>query len=153
MAIIGEGGSCRQRPVSIAEARGDADNAAVRLAKQHVDVGLFTNNAEAMLAFWRDEIGLRYDEMLALGGGVQQHRFDMHGSVLKVTAVRDPMPSAPPCGYRELLIAREGNDAPRTLADPDGNRVTLVPPGGDSVAGIGVRMAVRDRAAADRFFA
>ncbi|MHB8376321.1 MAG: hypothetical protein ACYDEB_05135 [Dehalococcoidia bacterium] len=32
----------------------------MRLAKQHIDLGLFTNNAEAMLAFWRERVGLPF---------------------------------------------------------------------------------------------
>ncbi len=125
----------------------------MRLAKRHIDVGLFTNNADAMIAFWRDGIGLPYEEMLPMGGGLQQHRFGMNGSVLKVNSVRDPMQPAAAAGYRELLIARDGIGAPRTLADPDGNAVTLVPPQFEGVTGIAVRLAVRDVAAHDRFFA
>ena len=76
----------------------------------------------------------------------------MNGSVFKLNAARDPLNEAPPSGYRELLIAREGVFEPQTLVDPDGNRVTLVPPGHDGVTGIGVRIAVRDMAAQARFW-
>ena len=124
----------------------------MEFAKQHLDVGLFTNDMDAMLAFWQREVGLPFEETLPLGGGVRQHRHGMNGSVLKLNAARDPMPEQPPCGYRELLIARAGIDAPRPLIDPDGNRVTLVPPGHDGVAGIMVRLAVRDESAFHRFY-
>jgi lactoylglutathione lyase len=124
----------------------------MRLAKQHIDVGLFTNNTDAMLAFWRDEAGLPYEEMLPMGGGLRQHRYAMNGSVMKVNSARDPLDPAPPAGYRELFIARDGIDATRTLVDPDGNHVTLVPRGHDGVDGIGVRMAVSDEAAFHRFY-
>ena len=124
----------------------------MRLAKQHVDLGLFTNNTDAMLAFWRNDAGLTYEEMLPMGGGLRQHRHAMNGSVLKVNAARDPLDPAPPAGYRELHIARDGIDAARALIDPDGNRVTLVPRGHDGVEGIAVRVAVRDEAAFHRFY-
>lgn len=124
----------------------------MRLAKQHVDVGLFTHNAEAMLAFWQAEVGLPFEETLPLAGGVLQHRHAMNGSVLKLNAARDPLPAAPPSGYRELRIARAGITAPRALVDPDGNRVTLVAPGHDGLVGIEVRMAVRDATAFDHWF-
>jgi lactoylglutathione lyase len=124
----------------------------MRLAKQHIDVGLFTNNLEPMLAFWRDEVGLPFEEMLPMGGGLRQYRHAMNGSVLKINSARDPLEPAPPAGYRELYIAREGIDAPRTLSDPDGNRVTLVPPGHDGVTGIAVALKVRDEAAFHAFF-
>jgi lactoylglutathione lyase len=124
----------------------------MRLAKNHLDVGLFTNNIEAMLAFYRDRIGLPYEEMLPMGGGLQQHRFAMNGSVLKVNSAREPLQPQPPAGYRELVIAWPGLTAPERFTDPDSNAVTLVHPGHDRVEGIGVRLTVRDAAAHDRFF-
>ena len=36
----------------------------MELAKQQIDVGIFTNNLDAMLAFWQRNIGLAFDEML-----------------------------------------------------------------------------------------
>jgi lactoylglutathione lyase len=105
-----------------------------------------------MLEFWQREVGLPFEETLPLGGGVRQHRHAMNGSVFKLNAARDPLNEAPPSGYRELLIARDGIGAPQTLIDPDGNRVTLVPPGHDGVTGIGVRIAMRDMAAQARFW-
>ena len=124
----------------------------MQLAKPRIDVGLHTNRRDEMLAFWQQEIGLPYDHMLKLGGGRQQHRHDLLGSVLKINHVRDPLPDPPPSGYRELLIAREGVTEPVRLADPDGNRVTLVPPGTYGIGRIGVRLGVRDPAAHRRFF-
>jgi lactoylglutathione lyase len=124
----------------------------MKLAKQHLDVGLFTNREEEMLAFWQQRVGLKFEETLPLGGGVRQHRHAMNGSVLKLNAARDPLNDAPPSGYRELVIAREGRAEPEMLVDPDGNRIVLVPPGKRGVTGIGVTIAVRDAAAFDRFF-
>jgi lactoylglutathione lyase len=123
----------------------------MRLAKQHLDIGLFTNNIEAMLAFWRDRVGLLYEEMLPMGGGLQQHRLAMNGSVLKVNSARERLQPAPPCGYHELIIAREGFGTPETLHDPDGDTVRLSGPGFDGLTGIAVRMRVRDLAAHERF--
>ena len=122
------------------------------LAKQHIDLGLFTNNTEPMLRFWQEEVGLPFEETLPLGAGVRQHRHGMNGSVLKLNSVRDPMQPRPPAGYRALLIARDGITAPTELVDPDGNRIVLVPRGHDGVTGICVRLAVRDELAAQRFF-
>lgn len=120
-------------------------------AKPHIDVGLYTNNTEAMLAFWQQEVGLPFEELLPMGGGVRQHRHAMNGSVFKLNSVRDPMPPTQASGYRELLIARDGITAATTLTDPDGNRVTLVPKAHDGIEGIAVRMAVRDEAAMHHF--
>ncbi|MEO6044527.1 MAG: VOC family protein [Tepidiformaceae bacterium] len=125
----------------------------MELAKTHIDVGLFTNNLEPMLAFWQHEVGLPFEELLPTGGGNRQHRHTMNGSILKLNHARDPLPDAAPAGYRELLIARTGIAAPRQLTDPDANRVTLVPPGHDGIVGIAVRYGVRDPMAFRAFFA
>jgi len=124
----------------------------VKLAKPRIDVGLYTNRRDEMLAFWRDEVGLPYEELLPMGGGVQQHRLGLNGSVLKINHSREPLPDEPRSGYVELAIAREGLQAPRALLDPDGNRVVLVPPRHDSVSAIGVTLGVRDPAAFRAFY-
>lgn len=124
----------------------------MELAKNCIDVGLFTNNGEAMLRFWQDEVGLPFEETLAVGGGVRQQRHAMNGSVFKLNDARDPLPNEPPAGYRELLIARDGVREPHALTDPDGNKVTLVPPGFGGVTGIGVRLRVHDALAFRDFY-
>lgn len=123
------------------------------LAKPRIDVGLFTTKLEPMLDFWQNEIGLPFDHMLPLGGGVRQHRHDLLGSVLKINHSRHELPIAPPSGYRELLIARDGLLGPKRLSDPDGNRVTLIPPGMYGIDRIGIRLGVRDVNAHRRFYA
>jgi len=124
----------------------------MKLAKPRVDIGLSTNDIAPMLAFWQGEAGAPFDHLLPIRRGQNQHRHDVLGSVLKINEHADPLPDNPPTGYRELLIARPGVAAPRELSDPEGNRVTLVPPGHDGVTQIGIRMAVRDLAAHRRFY-
>ena len=46
----------------------------MNLAKPHLDVGLFSNKRNEQLAFWQQTVGLPYDHMGKVGGGVQQHR-------------------------------------------------------------------------------
>jgi lactoylglutathione lyase len=125
----------------------------MRLAKPQVDIGLSTNDIEPLLAFWQGEAGVRFDHLLPIRRGQNQHRHDIGGSVLKLNAHVEPLPDAPPSGYRELIIARDGLSAPKVLADPEGNRVRLAPPGTDGVTQIGVRLAVRDLDAHRRFYA
>ncbi|HEY4343858.1 MAG TPA: VOC family protein [Parvibaculum sp.] len=125
----------------------------MNLAKPRIDVGLFTNNLEPMLAFYQNEVGLPFDHLLSMGNGLQQHRHDLVGSVLKINANRNPIAAGAPSGYRELLIARPGLLGPKRLTDPDGNAVTLVPPGLHGIGRIGVKLAVRDIAAHRRFYA
>ncbi|TMJ27928.1 MAG: VOC family protein [Alphaproteobacteria bacterium] len=124
----------------------------MKLAKPHLDIALFSNRRDEQLAFWQQTVGLPYDHMGKVGGGVQQHRHHMNGSILKMNHARDPLPAIAPSGIIGLVIAREGLAAPVPLADPDGNRVTLVPRGHDSVEGIAILLRVNDRAAHDRFW-
>ena len=122
------------------------------LAKPQLDIGLFTHQRDPQLTFWQQTVGLAYDHMGKLGGGMQQHRHHMHGSILKVNHARDPLPPLPASGLVGLRIARAGLEAPATLADPDGNRVQLVPPGHQGVQGIAVELVVNNRDAHDRFW-
>ena len=124
----------------------------MKLAKQHLDVGLFSNKRDEQLAFWQHTVGLTYDHVGKVGGGVQQHRHHMNGSILKMNHARDPLPALAPSGIVGLQIAREGLARPQALADPDGNKVTLVPEGQDGVQGIAILLKVNDPAAHDRFW-
>jgi len=65
----------------------------MNLAKPHLDVGLFSTKRDEQLAFWEQTVGLRYDHMGKLGGGMQQHRHHMNGSILKMNHARDPLPA------------------------------------------------------------
>ncbi|MGE0485995.1 MAG: VOC family protein [Gammaproteobacteria bacterium] len=116
------------------------------LSKPCFDIGYFTNDLEPMLAFWRVALGLAAEPPIAFNDGLTQYRHALGASVLKINTARGGVANAPPSGYRELLIARDDVGAPRTLHDPDGNRVTLVPPGHDGITGVALRLAVADAA-------
>lgn len=123
------------------------------LAKPRVDIGMSTNNLDDVLAFWQGEAGTPFDHLLRIRRGQDQHRHDANGSVLKINAYAEPIPKGEPTGYRELLLAREGRSAPRLLADPDGNRLALVPPGWRGITQAGIRLAVRSLEAHRAFYA
>lgn len=124
----------------------------MNLTKPHLDIGLFSNSRETQLAFWQQTVGLPYDHMGKVGGGVQQHRHHMNGSILKMNHARDPLPAIAPSGIIGLQIARDGLAAPKPLADPDGNKVTLVPKGWRGVEGIAILLRVNDPGAHNRFW-
>jgi lactoylglutathione lyase len=124
----------------------------MHLAKPRIDIGLATNNLGPMLRFWQEEVGVPFDHLLKIRPGMDQHRHDLMGSVLKINHRADPLAETPPSGYAELLIARAGLAAPRPLADPDGNRVSLLPAGTSGVGQIGVRVRVRDLEAQRQFY-
>ena len=125
----------------------------MQLAKNVIDIGLSTNNLEPLLRFWQEDVGLRFDHVLPVRRGQKQYRHDALGSVVKLNHHVEPLPTAPPSGYRELVIAREGVEAPRSMVDPDGNRVRLVPPRRDGVTQIGVGMRVRSLSEYRKFYA
>ena len=124
----------------------------MRIAKPRLDFGLYTNDLTGMLAFWQGEIGLALEEVLPVGRGVRQHRLALNGSVFKLNHSRDPLPEEARSGYRELRIARPGLSESQSLVDPDGNHVTLLPPGEAGVEAIGIHLAVSDEAAHRDFY-
>ena len=122
------------------------------LAKPCIDIGLFTQRRGDMIAFWQEEVGLPFAHLVKMGRGVQQHRHHMNGSIFKLNQARDPLNEAPPSGYQELTIAKDGLTETRRLTDPDGNVVILVTPGTDGITGIGIKLGVRDPGAFHTFY-
>ena len=100
----------------------------MKLAKPALDIGLYTNQLDAMLAFWQEQARVPYAELLKVGGGLHQHRHAIGDSVLKINHPRDPAPAASPAGLRRLEIFTAATDESLDLMDPDGNEVTLSPP-------------------------
>jgi lactoylglutathione lyase len=124
----------------------------MNLAKPRVDIGLNTNNLDAMLAFWQGEAGVPFDHVLPIRKGQKQHRHDLKGSVLKINHFADPLPGAPRAGYAEVIIARPELKTLRVLKDPEGTLVCLAPPGTLGINQIGIRLHVRDVEAHSRFY-
>jgi lactoylglutathione lyase len=123
----------------------------LEIVKPRLDVGLVTARRE-VVDFWRDEVGLRLDHVLPIMRGQDQYRFDERGSVVKVN-LRDALSGETRSGIEQVLIARDDLDAPRALADPDDNRVALVPTGHRGVTQIGVCLAVPDLARTMAYYA
>ena len=91
----------------------------MNLAKPYIDVGLYCRDREAVTAFWQQEVGLAFESMLKLGGGAQQWRHDLFGSVLKINHQRDGLLDAAASGYDGIVIADETVDEPVTMTDPE----------------------------------
>lgn len=128
----------------------------MQLAKNHLDIGLFTNNKDEMLHFWQEEIGLTYDHLGKLGGGIHQHRHFLGdgptGPILKINHARDPLIDAGPSGYQCLILARDGISEPTEKTDPDGNKVMLVPTGYQGVTSIGIKVTTSNLADFIQFY-
>lgn len=126
-------------------------NKDMKLAKNAIDVGIYTNQREAQLAFWQQEVGLPFEELLKVGGGTHQLRHDLNGSVFKLNHVRADLEPGN-TGYHKLLVARPDLDEPMELVDPDGNKVCLVPIGYQGVEQIGMVLKVSDLNAFRTFY-
>ncbi len=114
----------------------------MQLAKHVIDVGLSTNNLEPMLQFWQQDVGLRFDHLLPVRRGQKQYRHDALGSVIKLNHHAEPLPA----------VASEGVEKPRSMVDPDGNRVRLVPRGHDGICQLAITMGVRSLSEHRRFY-
>ncbi len=123
----------------------------MELAKNAIDVGIYTNQREAQLEFWQNEVGLPFEELLKVGGGTHQLRHNLNGSVFKLNHVRSELAPGQ-TGYHELLVAKPDITEAISLTDPDGNRVRLVPTGWQGVEQIGMVLKVSDLAAFRRFY-
>ena len=124
----------------------------INLAKPALDVGLYTNQLDSMLAFWQTQAGLKFSELLPVGGGVRQHRHAIGDSVLKINHKREPLPNTNPTGLCSLVIYSDAVATPTVLRDPDDNEVSLVPKGGGEL-NLSLNLTVRDSAAQEHFYA
>ena len=94
----------------------------MRYARTGFDIGLFSNTRDAQLEFWQQRVGLPFDHLGKLGGGIQQHRHVLGDAILKMNHARDVLPPIPGGGFTTLCLFGDF-DTPEVLADPDGNRV------------------------------
>jgi len=120
------------------------------LARGLLDPGLFSDHAPAMWSFYEDVVGLPRLENLRHSPTYQEVFFTLPPGKLKVQSFDTPMDPAV-TGYRGLAIAREGLAETRSLRDPDGLAVTLVPRGARGVTSAGITVGVRDVDAQERF--
>ena len=61
----------------------------MKLAKDHLDLGLFSTEINSDIDFWQKIVGLNFEETLSLDkpvvpGPTTQYRHDANGSVIKV---------------------------------------------------------------------
>lgn len=71
------------------------------LQKPAIDLGIITNNLEAMLSFYRDTLGLELEATIPMPGGGEMNRFKVGESIVKIIET-DPKPEveAAPGGIR-----------------------------------------------------
>ena len=124
----------------------------MRLARAAFDVGLPTTDVDPMIAFWHSERRLPIERSFEPTPGVTQYKLTMHGAVLKVNHVAGGASQATRLGAVRLLrFVDEEIAEVRSVRDPDGNLVQLVPPGGD-LSTFAVHLAVSDERSAAHFY-
>ena len=67
----------------------------IALTKNSIDLGINTNNGPAMLAFYRDLLGLKYMGEMAMPGGGVMHRMMCGDSMIKLRVMPDTPPLHP----------------------------------------------------------
>lgn len=97
----------------------------IEIIKPAIDIGVATNQLEASQVFWGETIGLAYDHLLKVGGGIHQHRYDLHGAVLKLNSHRSQL-GPTRTGFVGLTTVADV-PAGEAVETPDGTPVRLVP--------------------------
>ena len=64
----------------------------VNVIKSAIDIGIVTNNIDAMMVFYRDTLGLELEGTMPMPGGGQMNRFKVGESIIKVIEI-DPKPA------------------------------------------------------------
>lgn len=124
----------------------------MNLEKNSLDFGMFTNNPDAMHAFYNGELGLKFEGTTPMGPKFKLSRYLLNGSVLKLWYAADALPPRAAAGFKSLTIADPKATAPRTLSDPDGNQLLFVPPGHNQVDQIEFQLGVSDLALSEQFY-
>ena len=82
----------------------------IELKKAAIDLGIVTTNGAAMLAFYRDTLGLKYLREMPMPGGGVMHQLGCGDSVIKLVVLDSTPAQAAPggiqgaTGYRYLTI-------------------------------------------------
>lgn len=72
----------------------------IALGKTSIDLGIVTTSGEAMLAFYRDVIGLKVQGQMAMPGGGTMHRLLSGESLIKLVVVASSPAAAAPGGIQ-----------------------------------------------------
>ena len=73
----------------------------IEITKDSIDLGLITKNADALLTFYRDTLGLEQDGEVQMPGGGQMTRLKCGTTTLKIVVnAKEPKAIAAPGGIR-----------------------------------------------------
>ena len=73
----------------------------MNIQKNAIDIGIIAKDIDAMLAFYRDALGLEFEAAIPMPGGGTMNRFKVGDSIIKVIDLDPKAPlEAPPGGIR-----------------------------------------------------
>ena len=73
----------------------------MEIGKNAIDIGIVTNNIDAMLGFYRDTLGLEFEATIPMPGGGTMHRYRVGDSIIKLVETEPkPAVAAAPGGIR-----------------------------------------------------
>ena len=104
----------------------------IDIKKGAIDIGIVTNNLEAMLSFYRDSLGLELEATIDMPGGGVMNRFKVGNSISKVIET-DPQPTTDAApggirgatGYRYWTITVGNLNAVLQKVADDGHKVVI----------------------------
>lgn len=104
----------------------------ISIVKDSIDLGIITKNAEKMLAFYRDTLGLTYLNDFKMPGGGTMYRLSCGTSIIKIVVQgKEPPAVAPPgglngaTGYRYWTITVDNIQATVKACENAGYKITL----------------------------
>lgn len=106
----------------------------IALKKNSIDLGIITTNGPAMLAFYRDTLGLKYEKEIPMpvGPGVM-HRMYCGETLIKLVVVPSAPAKAAPggigggTGYRYWTITVTNLDAITEACEKAGSKIAIAP--------------------------
>src|ERR1700730_2840274 len=112
------------------------------LARPGLDLGLPTDNEKSRRRFY-EELGLSHLKTDNIMDGQDEVYYTLHDSWLKIITTDQSMPSAV-SGYDRLLMVDPTVDDVHDAIDPDGLKVSVIPPGHRGIDQVGVVVKVND---------
>ena len=104
----------------------------MNIQKNAIDIGIIAKHIDAMLAFYRDTLGLEFEAAIPMPGGGTMNRFKVGDSIIKVIELDPKAPlEAPPggirgaSGYRYWTIHVDNLEECVTAIESAGHKVVM----------------------------
>ena len=104
----------------------------MNIQKNAIDIGIIAKDIDAMLAFYRDTLGLEFEAAIPMPGGGTMNRFKVGDSIIKVIELDPKAPlEAPPggirgaSGYRYWTIHVDNLEECVTAIESAGHKVVM----------------------------